>query len=98
MCSSDLAITRAKAFQPDVVLLDIGLPKLNGYEACRQIRAQLWGQSMTIVALTGWGLEEDRKKSREAGFDGHLVKPVEHQALLKLLDGLLNSKMPSVER
>ena len=86
------AITAAEAFQPDVVLLDIGLPKLNGYEACRQIRAQPWGQSMTIVALTGWGLEDDRKKSKEAGFDGHLVKPVEHDALVKLLDDLLHSR------
>jgi CheY-like chemotaxis protein len=68
-----------------VVLLDIGLPKLNGYEACRRIREQPWGKNMTVVALTGWGQEEDRRKSSEAGFDGHMVKPVDLTALMKLL-------------
>ena len=52
-----------------MVLLDIGLPKLNGYEACRRIREQPWGQGMVLVALTGWGQEEDRRRSKEAGFD-----------------------------
>ncbi len=68
-----------------MVLLDIGLPKLNGYEACRRIREQPWGKNMTVVALTGWGQEEDRRKSSEAGFDGHMVKPVDLTALMKLL-------------
>lgn len=92
------AVDKAKAFQPDVVLLDIGLPKLNGYDACRQIRALPRGRSMTIVALTGWGLEEDRKESRDAGFDGHFVKPVEYEALMKLLDGLLHEKKHGLEQ
>ena len=74
--------------QPNVILLDIGLSKLNGYEACRRIRLHPWGQKIVIVAVTGWGQEEDMRRSHEAGFDYHLVKPVEPQALMKLLAGL----------
>ena len=62
------AVELAEAFRPDLVLLDIGLPKLNGYDACRRIRQQPWGQGMVIVAATGWGQEEDRRRSHEAGF------------------------------
>ncbi|HYM80124.1 MAG TPA: chemotaxis protein CheB [Candidatus Limnocylindria bacterium] len=79
------AVEAAATFRPEVVLLDIGLPKLNGYEAARQIRAQPWGKKMVLVALTGWGQDEDRHKSREAGFDAHMVKPVDLAALTKLL-------------
>ena len=79
------AVGAAAAFQPDVVLLDIGLPKLNGYEACRRIREQEGGERMLLVALTGWGKEEDRRRSKEAGFDHHLTKPIEFDALQKLL-------------
>ncbi len=79
------AVEAAAAFRPDVVLLDIGLPRQNGYEAAREIRRQPWGKSMLLVALTGWGQEEDRQKSKEAGFDKHLVKPVDKGALTKLL-------------
>jgi len=79
------AVEAAATFRPEVVLLDIGLPKLNGFEAARKIREQPWGKGMVLMALTGWGQDEDRKKSREAGFDGHLVKPVDHVALTKLL-------------
>ena len=79
------AVKAAAMFKPEVVLLDIGLPKMNGFEAARKIRADAWGKTMVLVALTGWGQEEDREKSREAGFDGHLVKPVDHAALTKLL-------------
>jgi CheY-like chemotaxis protein len=61
---------------------------MSGHAACRAIRAQQWGQDIIIVAVTGWGQEEDRRKSREAGFDGHLVKPVDHAALTKLLTSL----------
>ena len=71
-----------------MVLLDIGLPKLNGYEACRRIREQPWGKGMVLIALTGWGQEEDRRRSHEAGFDHHMVKPVDPHALMKLLAGL----------
>jgi len=79
------AVEAAAAFRPDVVLLDIGLPKLNGYEAARRIRAQPWGKEMVLVALTGWGQDEDRLKSTAAGFNGHMVKPVDFAALIKLL-------------
>ncbi len=79
------AVEVAAAFNPDVVLLDIGLPKLNGYEAARRIREQPWGKDMVLVAVTGWGQEEDRRRSQEAGFNGHMVKPVDPAALQQLL-------------
>jgi len=79
------AVEAAEQFRPDMILLDIGLPKLNGYDACRRIRAQPWSAGTEIVALTGWGQEEDRRRSKEAGFDHHMVKPVELAALEKLL-------------
>ena len=70
---------------PDVVLLDIGLPRLNGYEVCRRIREAPWGARMHIVAVTGWGQDSDRERSRAAGFNAHMVKPVNAEALMKLL-------------
>lgn len=74
-----------KSSGPTDIILDIGLPKLNGYEACRRIREQPWSKGTVIIALTGWGQEEDRRRSQEAGFDHHLVKPVELTALTALL-------------
>ena len=74
--------------RPEVVLLDIGLPMLNGYEVCRRIREQPGGNDTIVIALTGWGQEDDRRRSHEAGFDGHLVKPVEYDALITLLDSM----------
>jgi PAS domain S-box-containing protein len=79
------ALTAAEKLRPDVVLLDIGLPKVNGFEVARKIREQSWGRSMTLIAVSGWGQDEDRKKSKDAGFDGHLVKPVGHAALKKMI-------------
>ena len=79
------AVEAAAAFQPDLILLDIGLPKLNGYEAARRIREQRQDQRVMIVAMTGWGQEEDRRKSKEAGFNQHLVKPVDPGLLEELL-------------
>jgi CheY-like chemotaxis protein len=79
------AVTTADEFRPDVVLLDIGLPKMNGYEVARRIRQQPWGQAMVLIAVTGWGQEADRHRSQEAGFDHHLVKPVDPTELLRLL-------------
>jgi DNA-binding response OmpR family regulator len=79
------AISQAEKLRPQVILLDIGLPRLNGYETCRWIREQEWGKGMVIIALTGWGQDEDRRLSTQAGFDGHLVKPVDHAALNRLL-------------
>jgi CheY-like chemotaxis protein len=79
------AVAVAEAFRPDAMLLDIGMPRLNGCDACRRIREQPWGRDILVVALTGWGQEEDRRRSQEAGFDAHLVKPVDPAALDKLL-------------
>ena len=82
------ALEEAEKFRPEVILMDVGMPKLNGLEATRQIRSKPWGKSMTIIALTGWGQEADRERSREAGCDGHLVKPVHIDELQKLLADL----------
>jgi signal transduction histidine kinase/CheY-like chemotaxis protein len=79
------AVEVAATVQPHVILLDIGLPRLNGYEAARRIREQLRHKDVTLVALTGWGQEEDRRRSKEAGFDAHMIKPVDFAALTKLL-------------
>ena len=76
--------------RPEVVLLDIGLPKIDGHEVCRRVREQPWGRDIVIIALTGWGQEDDRRKSEEAGFNGHLVKPVDYDNLLSLLAELTN--------
>ncbi|MES2306522.1 MAG: PAS domain S-box protein [Gemmatimonadota bacterium] len=84
-CDGLEAVEVAERIRPDVVLLDIGMPRLNGYAACRRIREQPWGHRMIVVALTGWGQEADRQKSREAGFDHHLVKPVDYPELMRLL-------------
>lgn len=80
------ALDAAAEFRPDIVLMDIGMPRLNGYEAARRMRRQPWGENLTLVALTGWGQEEDKQRTKEAGFDHHLVKPVEPGVLRKLLD------------
>jgi PAS domain S-box-containing protein len=82
------AVDAAERVRPDAILLDIGLPRLNGYEVCRRIRQSPWGQNVMIVALTGWGQDEDRQRSLEAGFDSHLVKPVDFDLLMQLLDSL----------
>lgn len=74
----------ADAFRPDVIVLDIGLPKLNGLDACRRIREFPWAGKTLIVAATGWGQDEDRRRSEEAGFDHHLVKPINAAELEKL--------------
>jgi PAS domain S-box-containing protein len=78
-------VERAGTFRPDVILLDIGMPRLNGHEAACRIRQQEWGKNVFLIALTGWGQEEDRRRTKEAGFDEHLVKPVDPRDLLKLL-------------
>ncbi len=75
----------AAAFLPEMVLMDIGMPKMNGYEAAQAIRQQSWGRQMMLVALTGWGQDEDRRRTHEAGFDHHFVKPVELLDLQRIL-------------
>ena len=79
------AVSVAAEFKPDVILLDIGMPKLNGYDACRRIREQPGGAHAYLIALTGWGQDEDRRRSLDAGFDHHLVKPMDPAALEQLL-------------
>jgi len=79
------ALGIAEAFRPEVILLDIGLPKLNGYEVCRTLRLKPWAESVRIIALTGWGQERDRSQSRDAGFDAHLVKPVDYDSLMRTI-------------
>ncbi|HTM56835.1 MAG TPA: ATP-binding protein [Candidatus Udaeobacter sp.] len=81
------AVGAAAAFRPDVVLLDIGLPKLNGYEVARRIREQEGGEKRILIAVTGWGQDDDRQRSRDSGFDHHMTKPVELAALTRLLRG-----------
>ncbi|MBL8828793.1 MAG: PAS domain-containing protein [Planctomycetaceae bacterium] len=79
------AVKAVESLHPDVMLLDIGMPLLNGYDACRRIRSQPWGRDVFIVALTGWSQVEDQRRAEEAGFNAHMVKPVDHGALKTLL-------------
>jgi len=79
------ALQSAERHLPEIVLLDIGMPMLDGYEVAKRIRSQPWGQRITLVALTGWGQDSDRRRSREAGFDSHLVKPLDLETLTDLL-------------
>jgi signal transduction histidine kinase len=83
-----LALECAERHRPEVMLLDIGMPLLDGYEVARRIRVQPWGRQITLVALTGWGQDSDRRRSREAGFDTHLVKPLDMDKLMDLLERL----------
>jgi signal transduction histidine kinase/ActR/RegA family two-component response regulator len=81
-------------WQPDLVIMDIGMPGMNGYDACAAMRAAPWGRSALIVALTGWGQEHDRRRAEEAGFDRHVVKPIGPELLRSLFD----DARPSTER
>jgi len=87
------AVQAAASFRPDVVLLDLGMPRLNGYEACRQLREQPGGDRLLLIALTGWGQDDDRRRTREAGFDAHLVKPVELSQLTNLFASIGSSSL-----
>lgn len=78
----------AEALRPDLIFLDIGLPRMDGYEVARRIRASEWGATTRLVALTGWGQPEDHARSRAAGIDEHLVKPVDFSVLESLVDGV----------
>lgn len=88
----DEGLTGAADFRPDVVLLDIGMPGRDGHQVCREIRAQPWGRTMFIIAITGWGQEADRRLSREAGFDEHLVKPVDASRLVDIIEQARGSR------
>jgi len=79
------AVHAAATFRPEIILLDIGLPKMNGDEVAKRIRQQPWDKKVAIIAVSGWGQEEDKRRALEAGFDHHLTKPVEPAALSRLL-------------
>jgi PAS domain S-box-containing protein len=84
-------LERARELQPDLAFIDLGLPGMNGYDVAAAIRQEPWGRRARLVALTGWGQAEDRRRSREAGFDGHLVKPVAMDQLTSALDAVRTS-------
>jgi CheY-like chemotaxis protein len=86
------AVEQAERSRPELVLMDVGMPHLNGYDAVRRIRAHDWGREMTILAITGWGQESDRRQSLAAGCDGHLVKPVRLSDLEQALAQLREAK------
>jgi signal transduction histidine kinase/AmiR/NasT family two-component response regulator len=79
------AVEEAERVRPDAVLLDIGMPRLNGEDACRRIRATPWGSNVVLIAVTGWDQEENRRRIIDAGFDAHLIKPVDPGAVMELL-------------
>jgi CheY-like chemotaxis protein len=81
----EAAVEEAAVFDPQLVLLDIGMPKLNGYETCRAIRGLAGGGARTVVAVTGWGQPQDVQSAKDAGFDRHMVKPVDVNMLLELI-------------
>jgi two-component system CheB/CheR fusion protein len=88
------ALESAALHMPEVALLDIGMPLVDGYEVARRIRSQEWGKTITLVALTGWGQESDRRRSVEAGFDAHLVKPLDLDKLAAILAQLPEQVVP----
>ena len=79
------ALQVGEEFQPDVVLMDLRMPRMNGYEAATRMRATSWGKAAALIALTGWGQEEAKQRTEEAGFDHHLVKPANPDALQAIL-------------
>jgi CheY-like chemotaxis protein len=87
--SGEQALRTGPTFDPQVVLLDLGMPGMDGFETARRIRQQRWGQGIVLVAVTGWGLPEDRRRTQAAGFNAHMVKPVNDDELLRALGELL---------
>jgi CheY-like chemotaxis protein len=84
------ALEIGRSFQPEIVLMDLGMPNLDGYEAARRIRQEPWGQQLLLIATTGWGQDEHRRRTAEAGFDRHLIKPIP----VDLLREVLNETLP----
>ena len=84
----EAALQAAENLRPDAVLLDLGMPKLNGFEVCERLRATGWGKSILVIAQTGWGQAQDRARSMEAGFDAHLTKPIDPDAVHEMLNSL----------
>ena len=79
------ALKAADELEPDVAIIDLGMPRMNGYEVCRRIRKTGWGKRALLIAQTGWGQDEDKRRSREAGFDHHLTKPPEPDVVQRLI-------------
>ena len=92
------AFQAAERSHPDVIVLDLAMPELDGYDAARKIREQPWGKQVVLIALTGWGQERDRHRTKEAGFDAHLTKPVKYEAILELLGNLANRPAAGISR
>jgi len=92
------ALDAAAKFRPQIVVLDIAMPKLNGYDTARIIREQPWGKQMILIAMTGWGQQQDRRRAKEAGFDAHLTKPVKYESLLAALDQTTLEKSAEINR
>jgi len=82
----------ARGFQPEVMFLDILMPRLSGYDLARSIREQQWGKHVSLVALSGWGRDDDQRRVREAGFNHHLVKPVDFDVMLALLSNVARNR------
>ena len=80
------ALDAVRNFRPDVAFLDIGMPGLTGYEVAQAVRAEPWGSEVTLIAVTGWGQPDDKQRAHTAGFDRHLVKPIDPDEVDRLLD------------
>jgi CheY-like chemotaxis protein len=84
----EAAVQMAESFRPEAIFLDLGMPVVDGFEVCRRVRQQSWGQRVVIVAVSGWGQAEDRRRTAEAGFDHHLIKPADTATVVMLLTSL----------
>lgn len=82
------AIDKARWFRPQLIMLDVWMPVLDGHDACRAIRGTPWGRDIRIIALTGLDREDDRRMSAESGFDAHLVKPIRMETLIQAVSGI----------
>jgi CheY-like chemotaxis protein len=91
------AVESAAEFRPDVAVLDIAMPKLDGFAAARMIREQPWGKRIFLIALSGWGQQLDRQRSKEAGFDEHLTKPAKYETLMEILDQLPHDRTAMID-
>jgi CheY-like chemotaxis protein len=93
--SGDEATRVGEGVAPDIVLLDLGMPGMDGFEAAKRLRQTEWGSRAKLVAVTGWGQQADRKKTADAGFDGHLVKPVDLDVVLQLMELVESRPVPA---